>query len=204
MSLLVGHSVNAGLLLIAGRREQRTWLLGVFFLLKATHAPQWMLPAFLLELPPPPMLPPYAVDMPLATMLFLILYVPSFVFAPAFLWAFARECPRVQRRTRLDTLALRMFPISIAIGCAGWATWIALLLVAQTGRMAGTLSLAMDGLVVGLQSLALAAVVVVALARIRRRLRRYGGWCCSAPGFCCTSGWRRPTTSPSCSRPGTG
>ena len=163
VSLLVGHSVNAGLLLIAGRRERRTWLLGVFFLLKATHAPQWMLPAFLLELPPPPMLPPYAFEMPLATMLFLTLYVPSFVFAPAFLWAFARECPRVRRRTRLDTLALRMFPICIAIGFASWATWIALLLVAQMGRMAGTLSLVLDGHLVVMQSLALAAVVVVAL-----------------------------------------
>lgn len=53
-TLLVGHSVNAVLLLIAGRRERRTWLLGVYFLFKATHAPHLMLPAFLLELPPPP------------------------------------------------------------------------------------------------------------------------------------------------------
>ena len=48
----VGHAAAAGLLLWAGRGDWRTWLLGVYCLLKATHAPLHMLPAFVLELPP--------------------------------------------------------------------------------------------------------------------------------------------------------
>ena len=36
---LVGHAAAAGLLLWAGRGDWRTWLLGVYSLLKATHAP---------------------------------------------------------------------------------------------------------------------------------------------------------------------
>ena len=162
-TLLVGHAVNALLLLIAGRRERRTWLLGVYFLFKATHAPHLMLPAFLLELPPPPMLPAYILEMPRATTLLLCLYLPAFLFAPAILWAFARECPRVQRRTRLDDLALRMVPVSVAIGCAVWVTWVALLLLARAGRTVVPLSLAFDGFLATIQLLALAAVVVVVL-----------------------------------------
>ena len=162
-TMLVGHVVNAGLLLIAGRRDRRTWLLGVYFLLKATHAPQLMLPAFLLEMPPPPMLLTYILEMPPAMKLFSCLYVPSFVFAPAFLWALARECPRVQRRTRLDDLALRMVPVSVAIGCAVWATCAASLLLAQAGHAEVPLSLVFDGSFTVMQLLAVAAVVVVAL-----------------------------------------
>ena len=162
-TLLVGHSVNAVLLLIAGRRERRTWLLGVYFLFKATHAPHLMLPAFLLELPPPPMLPAYILAMPPATTFLLCLYLPAFLFAPAILWAFARECPQVQRRTRLDDLALRMVPFSVAIGCAFWVTWVALLLLGRAGRMVVPLDLAFDGFLAVTQLLALAAVVVVVL-----------------------------------------
>ena len=163
VTMLFGHGVNAGLLLIAGRRERRTWLLGGYFLLKATHAPQLMLPAFLLEMPPPPMLATYLLEMPPATKLFLSLYLPSFLFAPAFLWAFARECPRVQRKTRLDDLALRMVPVSVAIGCAVWATCAVSVLLAQAGHAAVPLSLVFDGSFALMQLLALAAVVVVVL-----------------------------------------
>ena len=49
----VGHAAAAGLLLWAGRGDWRTWLLGVYCLLKATNAPLHMLQAFVLELPPP-------------------------------------------------------------------------------------------------------------------------------------------------------
>ena len=162
-TMFVGHTVNAGLLLIAGRGERRTRLLGVYFLLKATHAPQLMLPAFLVEMPPPPMLPTYLLEMPPATKLFLSLYLPSYLLAPAVLWAFARECPRVQRRTRFDDLALRMVPVTAAIGCAVCATCAALLLLAQAGREVVPLALAFDGSFALMQLLALAAVVVVAL-----------------------------------------
>ena len=51
---LVGHAAGAGLLLWAGRGDWRTWLLGVYCLLKATTTPLHMLPAFVLELPRPP------------------------------------------------------------------------------------------------------------------------------------------------------
>ena len=163
VTMLVGHGVNAGLLLIAGRRDRRTWLLGVFFLLKATHAPHLMLPAFLLELPPPPMLPAYFLEMPPDTSLFFLLYVPTFLFGPAFLWAFAGECPRVQRRTRLNDLALRMVPVSVAIACVVWACCVALVVLAQGGRVVVPLSLVIDGSLALMQLLALAAVVVVAL-----------------------------------------
>ena len=46
-TLLVGHASTAGLLLLAGRRDRQTWLLGGYFLLKATLAPLPMLYAFL-------------------------------------------------------------------------------------------------------------------------------------------------------------
>ena len=49
----VAHAAAAGLLLWAGRGDWRTWLLGVYSLLKATQAPLHMLPAFVLEVPPP-------------------------------------------------------------------------------------------------------------------------------------------------------
>ena len=49
----VGHAAGAGLLLWAGRGDWRTWLLGVYSLLKATQAPLHMLPASVIELPPP-------------------------------------------------------------------------------------------------------------------------------------------------------
>ena len=115
------------------------------------------------EMPPSPMVPTYVLDMPSATKLFLSLYLPSYLFAPAFLWAFARECPRVQRRTRLDDLALRMVPVSVAIGCAVWATCAALFLLAQAGHAEVPLSLVFDGSLALMQLLALAAVVVVVL-----------------------------------------
>lgn len=109
------------------------------------------------------MLPAYILGMPPATTFLLCLYLPAFLFAPAILWAFARECPQVQRRTRLDDFALRMVPVSLAIGCAFWVTWVVLLLLAQAGRMVVPLDLAFDGFLAVTQLLALAAVVVVVL-----------------------------------------
>ena len=181
-TMLVGHAVTAGLLLIAGRREQRTWLLGIYFLLKATHAPLLMPPVFFLEMPPVAMFQTFLLEMPPATKLFVCLYLPAFLFAPAFLWAFARECPRVQRRTRLDDLALRMVPVSVAMGCVIWATGTPLLLLAQAGHAEVPLSLVLDGWYAVLQLLALGAVVVVALrahtalaAEVRRVVLFSGG-----------------------------
>ena len=42
------------------------------------------------------------------------------VFSPALMWAFAREFPRVYRRTRIDDVARRMVPISAMVGGALW------------------------------------------------------------------------------------
>ena len=49
--LFLGNGVSAFLLLFAGVREPRTWLLGGYFLVRATLGPLHMLPAFLGELP---------------------------------------------------------------------------------------------------------------------------------------------------------
>ena len=115
----LGHAASACLLLLAGRRDRRTWLLGVFFLFKATASPLHMLPAFWGYMPPPELMNEGGLfDMPAPVTAFLYLYVGPFLYAPACLWAFARECPRLRRRTRLDDLARRMVSVSVAIALA--------------------------------------------------------------------------------------
>ena len=159
---LVALATAAFLLLTAGRREPRTWLLGVYCLLKATLAPLHMLPAFFLEIAPPEQFTAFVQALPASSRLFLYLYVPSYLFAPAFLWAFARECPRVHRRARLDDLARRMVPVSVAIGFAIWVGTPATVQLAQAGYEV-PVSLLFDASIATLHVLALAAVVVVAL-----------------------------------------
>ena len=112
--LFVGNALSASLLLFACAREPRTWLLGGYFLVRATMGPLHMLPAFLGELPPPHMVDAFLRELPALTRIFVYLYVPAFHFGAAFLWAFARESPRVYRRSRLDDLARRMVPVSVA------------------------------------------------------------------------------------------
>ena len=94
---LVGHAAAAFLLLAAGPRDPRTRLFGGYCLLKATLPPLTMLPAFFLEIPPPEQYSAFVQELPASSRLSFYLYVPSFLFAPAFLWAFARECPRAHR-----------------------------------------------------------------------------------------------------------
>ena len=114
--LLVGSALSACLLLIGGRHDRRTWLLGAYFLLQATLVNPF---ALLLGIP--------------QSDLFAYPYVYPWMFAPAFLWAFARECPRVQRRTRLDGLTRRMVVVSVAVGCAEWAVGVAVLELSRLG-----------------------------------------------------------------------
>ena len=159
---LLGHAATACLLLLAGRREPRSRLLGVYCLFKATQAPQFMLPAFLLEMPPPPLYGTFLVEMSPAVQLFAVLYLPIFLFAPAVLWAFARECPRVHRRTRLDDLTRRMVPVSVLLGFVGWAVGGAMLLLPPAGWIEPSPPVS-DGIQAGTDLLALAAVVAVAL-----------------------------------------
>ncbi len=160
---LVGHSASACLLLFAGRRDRRTWLLGIYCLLKATEPQVHMLPAFFLELPPPEQLSAHLLDLPASSRLFLYLYVPSFMFSPVPLWAFARECPRVQYRARLDDVARRMVPASVAVGFALWVGCGVTLELAQAGYAEALVPVVMDGSVAVRDLLSLAAVVVVAL-----------------------------------------
>ena len=159
----VGHAAAAGLLLWAGRGDWRTWLLGVYCLLKATHAPLHMLPAFVLELPPAAEYAAYLQHLPADSRLLLAFYVPAFLFAPAFLWAFAREYPRVHRRTRLDDLARRMIPASVLIGGGLWVACAVTLELARAGYAAAAVALVLDGTVATLDLLVLGAVTVVAL-----------------------------------------
>ena len=76
---LAGHAAGAGLLLWAGRGDWRTWLLGIYCLLKATQAPLLMIQAFFLELPPPPEYAAFIQHLPAANRLFVALYVPAFL-----------------------------------------------------------------------------------------------------------------------------
>ena len=163
--LLAGYGASAALLLFAGRRDRRTWLLGGFFLFRATFAPLHMLPGFLGQTLP------FASgfsfwDVPLPTVVFLHLSYPlAFAISPAFLWAFARECPQVHRRTRLDDLARVMVPVSVAIGCAMCAG-LALIYVAGLAHDAVSEAIylaVLDGAAAATSVLSLAAVVVVAL-----------------------------------------
>ena len=158
-----GHAAGAGLLLWAGRGDWRTWLLGIYCLLKATQAPLLMLQAFVLELPPPPEYAAFIQHLPAANRLFVALYVPAFLFAPAFLWAFARECPRVHRRTRFDDLARRMIPASVLIGGGLWLACAVTLELARVGVAAAAVALVLDGTIATLDLLALGAAALVAL-----------------------------------------
>ena len=159
---LAGLATGAFLLMAAGRNDLRAWLLGVYCLLKATLPPLHMLSAFFLEIPPPEQFSAFFEALPASSRLFLYLYIPSFLFAPAFLWAFARECPRVHRRSRLDDLSRRMVRVSVAIGFAIWVGIPATIELARAGY-AVPVTLLNDALFATLDVLALAAVVVVAL-----------------------------------------
>ena len=159
----VGHAAGAVLLLWAGRGDWRTWLLGIYCLLKATQAPLLMLQAFVLELPPPPEYAAFLQHLPTPNRLFVALYVPAFLFAPAFLWAFARECPQVHLRTRFDDLARRMIPASVLIGAGLWVASAVTLGLAQTGYAGAPVALVLDGTIATLDLLALGAVALIAL-----------------------------------------
>ena len=162
--LIAGYGASAALLLFAGRRDRRTWLLGGFFLFRATLAPLHMLPGFLGQVPP--FLEASVWDAPLPTVVFVHMSYPLvFAVSPAFLWAFARECPQVHRRTRLDDLARAMVPVSVAIGCAMCAGLASIYVAGLAGdAVSGAFYLAvLDGTAAATSVLSLAAVVVVAL-----------------------------------------
>ena len=154
-TLLVGYSLTACLFLFGGRHDRRTWLLGVYFLLKATLVNPFMLLGFLLGVPP---------TEPFGFPNFGYPYVYPFLFAPAFLWAFARECPRVHRRTRLDDLARRMVLVSVVIGCFHWVAGNVWVEVTRAGYVdPAVFWVGFDAVLATSNLLVLGAVVVVVL-----------------------------------------
>ena len=156
-TLFAGHVATACLLLLAGRRDRRTQLLAAYFLLKAPMAGLHMVAASWWEIPSD-VVEGFLLDPPLPARLLTYLCLQPFLFAPAFVWAFARECPRGRRRNRLDDVLRRMVPVSVVIGCA----------MAVAGMATGELGGAGHGPVVAFSTViaanlwALAAVVVVA------------------------------------------
>ena len=161
-NLLVAHAATAGLLLLPGRRDRRSWLLGAYFLLTATCVPIDLLYALFWAMPPPDMTERFILELPASGKLLLSLYVHPYMFAPAFLWAFARECPRIHRRTRLDDLARRMVPISVGVGCGIWVACAVSAELAWAGY--GTAIFVVIDATFAVQGLqALAAVGVIAL-----------------------------------------
>ena len=166
-ALLVGHSATASLLWLAGGRDRRTRLLGAYFLFKAALGPLHMLPAFLGQMPAADLLQASVWAMPGPTRAFLLLigYPVALAAPPAFLWAFARECPRLHRRTSLDDLARRMVPLSAAIGCTMCAGVAAAYLAgAVNDAIGGVVYVAvLDAAIATTNVLSLAAVVVIVL-----------------------------------------
>ena len=157
---LVGFVAGACLLLFAGGRERRTRALGLYFLLMATLTSHPILVASFAELPPQRLVPDYLLEVPRP-----VGYLPLavYLFAPAFLWVFARECPRVYRRSRLDDLARRMVPVSVAIGCSIWIVCAAAVELVRAGYAEIALDQVFDGSLAALFLLSLGAVATVAL-----------------------------------------
>ena len=159
---LVAHAATAGLLLLAGRRDRRTWLLGGYFLLTATLAPLDLLFVFFWAVPFD-MVNRFILEMPASGKLLLYLYFHPYLFAPAFLWAFARECPRIHRRTRLDDLARRMVPISVGVGAGVCVACAVSLELAWAGYGTEAVFVFLDAIYAFLSLQALAAIGVIAL-----------------------------------------
>ena len=167
MLSVVGHSTTACLLLFAGRGERRTRLLGVYSLLSASQVTVHMLPAFLIELPPPHLFEGYILNMPAPMRLLFWSGAGPFLFAPVFLWAFARECPQVARRARLDDFAGRMVPINVVLSCSSLAACVLSLELSSAGYLGAAVFTVFDAALVAMNLLSLSAVAVVAL-RARR------------------------------------
>ncbi len=162
-TMIVGHSATAGLLLIGGRADRRTRLLAGYFLLQATFAPLFIWYAYFWETPPLERFDSVLLDLPPLARLSGYLYLFPQMYAPAFLWAFARECPRVHRRSRLDDLARRMVPVSVAAGVGFWVTCMVTYASASAGYWPMSFFVANYLVGVVTQLSALTAVGVIAL-----------------------------------------
>ena len=137
--VLAALSACALLLIRGGRFDHRAQLLGAFFALGVSSFSLGV--SSLLQIG-------FLGDRPVI--------LPE-VFSPALMWAFAREFPRVHRRTRIDDVARRMVPISAMVGGALW-------IVNATPLLERIPVLARDGLYwVILAILILSALAVLAL-----------------------------------------
>ena len=160
-TLLVGHTATAGLLLIGGRTDRRTRLLAGYFLLQAGFAPLMVWYAYFWETPSLERFDSVLLDLPPLARLSGYLYLFPQMYAPAFLWAFARESPRIHRRSRLDDLARRMVPVSVATGVCFWVTCMVTYVSAD--YWPGAFFVANYLVIFATQLSALAAVGVIAL-----------------------------------------
>ena len=158
--MLVELVAGACLLLFGGGRERRTRALGLYCLFKGTMASHPILLGFFGNVPLQQLVPEYLLEGP---RLLGYLHIPAYVFAPAFLWVFAREWPRVHRRNRLDDIARRMVPISVAIGCAVWIAGAVAIELARAGYGARHLDLVLDASLAILHLLPVGAAAVVPL-----------------------------------------
>ena len=152
---------SACLLLFGGGRERRTRALGLYCLLKATMNAQSILLSFFGDVPLQQLVPDYLLEGP---RLVGYLVVPVYVFAPAFLWAFAAEWPRARGRHRLDGLARRMVPVSVAIGSGVWIACAAAAERARAGYGEAHLDLVFDAALFMLHLLGFAAAAAVPLS----------------------------------------
>ena len=132
---LVGHSTTACLLLFAGRGERRSRLLGVYSLLLASQVTVHMLPAIVLELPPPHMFEDFILNLSAPKRLIFWSFAHPWLFAPVFLWAFARECPQSPVARRLDDFAGRMVPINVVLSCSSLAACVLSLELSRAGYL---------------------------------------------------------------------
>ena len=159
-TMLGGHGVGACLLLFAGGRQRRTRALGLYCLLRAAHSSYVIFTGFVMDEPLAQMFPGWYLEFP---MILGYLYVPAFAFAPAFLWVFARECPRVHRPNRLDRIARHMVWISAAIAGVLWIVVVAAIELSRAGYATGIVGPITDAGLVTLDLLSFAAALVVAL-----------------------------------------
>ena len=149
-TLLIGSGGSAVLVLLRDHRDRRSRLLGAYFLVNATIASPFPMLASMRDIP--------------QADLFGYPYVYPFLFGPAFLWAFVRECPRLRRGTRLDEFARRMIVVSAALGCVMWMAPVAVLELARAGYLAEAIFWAcFDATLAILQLLGLGAVGVLLL-----------------------------------------
>ena len=166
--------------MFAGRGERRTRLLGVYFLLSASLSTVHMLLAFVLELPPPHMFEGFILNLSAPMRLLLCLSTGPFLFAPVFLWAFARECPQVTRRARLDDFAGWMVPINVVLSCTSLAACVLSLELSRAGYLGTEAFTVFDAALVAMGLLSLAAVWWSRCERAGRPPMSHGASCFSA------------------------